>query len=110
MVGGLMKLTNRLRTVLLPICVALAAHAQTGPDPREIPLPRIKMPIGPLPGVKDLLVRNDMPDAMTMNDGTKVTTPAQWQKRREEIKRIQIHSVFSWVAKTTIGIWSKQGR
>src|SRR6202789_2172110 len=26
-----------------------------------------------------------LPDLLTMNDGTKVTTPAQWQKRRAEI-------------------------
>src|ERR1700689_2269338 len=27
-----------------------------------------------------------LPDVLTMNDGTKVTTPAQWKKRRAEIK------------------------
>jgi hypothetical protein len=29
-----------------------------------------------------------MPDVMVMNDGTKVTTRRQWQKRREEMKKI----------------------
>ncbi len=29
-----------------------------------------------------------MPDVMIMNDGTRVTTPEQWQKRREEVKDI----------------------
>ena len=29
-----------------------------------------------------------MPDVMVMNDGTRVTTRQQWQKRREEMKRI----------------------
>jgi hypothetical protein len=29
-----------------------------------------------------------MPDVLTMNDGTKVTTPEQWRHRREEIKRV----------------------
>ncbi len=29
------------------------------------------------PEVKDLPVQRDMPDAMTMNDGTRVTTPRQ---------------------------------
>ena len=29
-----------------------------------------------------------LPDVLTMNDGTKVTTPAQWKKRRAEIKAL----------------------
>ena len=58
-----------------------------GPDPREIPIPRIQAPLGTLPGVDQLPVRKEMPDVMLMNDGTKVTTRAQWEKRREEIKR-----------------------
>src|SRR5262252_4046084 len=40
------------------------------------------------PEVKDLPVRKEMPDVMTMWEGTKVTTPEQWRKRREEMKRI----------------------
>src|SRR5882757_1863547 len=60
----------------------------TGPDPKEIPLPPIKTAAAPLPGVNELPVRAEMPDVMMMNDGTKVTTPAQWAKRREEMKRI----------------------
>jgi hypothetical protein len=58
-----------------------------GPDPREIPLPVIKTSLGTLPGVADLPVRKEMPDPLTLNDGTKVTTPAQWAKRREEIRK-----------------------
>jgi hypothetical protein len=38
--------------------------------------------------VNDLPVRTEMPDVMTMNDGTKVTTVKQWKKRREEMKQI----------------------
>src|SRR5580700_4621432 len=69
------------------------AHAQTantpsGPDPKEIPIPRIKTSLGTMPGVKDLPVRKEMPDVMVMNDGTRVTTRQQWEKRREEMKRI----------------------
>ena len=64
------------------------AGSPIGPDPREIPIPRIVTPIGNLPGVKDLPVRKEMPDVMVMNDGTNVTTPQQWKKRREEMKRI----------------------
>jgi len=63
--------------------------AQTaGPDPKEIPLPPIKTIMKPLPGVDRLPAQPGLPDIMTMNDGTKVTTLAQWTKRREEIKKI----------------------
>jgi hypothetical protein len=65
--------------ILVAVCIvvtflaALAAGAQTFPE------------------VKDLPVRKEMPDVLTMWDGTKVTTPQQWQKRREEMKRILEH-------------------
>jgi hypothetical protein len=62
--------------------------APAGPDPKEIPIPMIKTTLGTMPGVKDLPVRKEMPDVMVMNDGTRVTTPQQWQKRREEMQRI----------------------
>ena len=94
-----MKIRMRLSVVLaITACLGLRvltsiAHAQdanapTGPDPREIPIPRIKTPIGTLPGVKDLPVRKEMPDVMVMNDGTRVANRQQWEKRREEMKRI----------------------
>ncbi len=41
-----------------------------------------------MPEVKDLPVHPEIPDVMTMADGTKVTTPGQWQVRRKEMKRI----------------------
>jgi putative nucleotidyltransferase with HDIG domain len=59
-----------------------------GPDPREIPVPRIKTPMGTLPGVRELPIRKEMPDVLVMSDGTKVSTLRQWKKRREEMKRI----------------------
>jgi hypothetical protein len=40
--------------------------------------------VQPVP-VKNLPVINDMPDPLTMNDGTKVTTPEQWRARRQEM-------------------------
>ena len=40
------------------------------------------------PDVNDLPVQTNLPDGMTMLDGTKVTTPAQWRARREEMKAI----------------------
>ena len=59
-----------------------------GPDPREIPVPRIAAPLGTLPGVNELPTRADMPDVMVMNDGTRVTTRGQWEARRQEMRRI----------------------
>ena len=43
---------------------------------------------GAFPAVNDLPVRKEMPDVMTMSDGTKVTTIKQWRERREEMKQI----------------------
>jgi hypothetical protein len=44
--------------------------------------------LGKLPGVDELPIRKDMPDVMVMNDGTRVKTRDQWQKRREEMRRM----------------------
>jgi (4-O-methyl)-D-glucuronate---lignin esterase len=77
--------------LVLAGCVCLGAQPQDsvgGPDPREIPVPRIVGPLGTLPGVGTLPVRKEMPDVMIANDGAKVATRAQWGKRREEMKRI----------------------
>ena len=41
--------------------------------------------------VNDLPVRKEMPDVMTMSDGTRVTTVAQWRVRREEMKAVLEH-------------------
>jgi hypothetical protein len=38
--------------------------------------------------VKDLPAIKEMPDPLTMKDGTKVTTPDQWKLRRREMMRI----------------------
>jgi hypothetical protein len=43
------------------------------------------------PEVKDLPVQTNLPDVMTRADGTKVTTHAQWQQRRDEMKEILEH-------------------
>ena len=50
-----------------------------------------KVAMETFPEVNDLPVRKEMPDVMTMNDGTKVTTVAQWRARREEMKAILEH-------------------
>ena len=58
------------------------------PDPNEIPLPVLASPLPAMPGVDKLPTRTEMPDIMTMNNGKKVKTPADWQKRRVEMKEI----------------------
>lgn len=65
---------------------AFSTTAKVGSDPCEIPVPPIKTPMGKLPGVDKLPVRAEMPDVLTMNDGTKVTTLEQWKERRKEIR------------------------
>jgi len=78
--------------ILLPaFCLLAGARGQdttAGPDPREIPIPRIQTPMSSQPGVAELPVRRELPDVLIRNDGTRVTTRAQWEKRREEMKRI----------------------
>jgi (4-O-methyl)-D-glucuronate---lignin esterase len=66
---------------------AQSTNSSDGPDPREVPLPPIKIESAALPGVNDLPVRTGLPDALMMNNGQKVTTVKQWEKRRKEIKR-----------------------
>lgn len=79
----------RLLTALFTVAVAgVAQTADTGPDPREIPVPRIATSMGVLPGVNQLPIRKEMPDVLTMEDGTRVTTKQQWEKRRQEMRRI----------------------
>src|SRR3954471_1804727 len=38
-----------------------------------------------------------LPDPLVMNDGTRVTTPAQWTKRRAEIKELFDREVYGRV-------------
>ena len=80
---------RKFQIILAGTVLAAAALAQTpGPDPKEIPIPEIKTDLGQMPGVNNLPVRPDLPVPDALDDGTKVTTPEQWKKRREEIKRI----------------------
>jgi hypothetical protein len=74
--------------IVCGIAGAQETGTAAGPDPREIPVPRIKTSLGTLPGVRELPIRQEMPDVMVMNDGKKVANQRQWKKRREEMKRI----------------------
>lgn len=80
---------RKFQVFLAGLALAASALAQTpGPDPNEIPIPEIKTDLGAMPGVDQLPDRPELPDPLVMNDGTKVTNPEQWKRRREEIKRI----------------------
>jgi len=70
-----------LRAIVLFAAVTTVAVAA----PQDKPL------IASFPEVNDLPVRPEMPDVMTMADGTKVTTVEQWRQRREEMKEILEH-------------------
>ena len=93
-----MSLRTRLHVLLFTgaaLGIGLLRHTATaqdaaqanGPDPREIPVPPIKTPIGRLPGAEELPVRKEMPDVLVTTGGSKVTTRSQWQRRREEMRR-----------------------
>ncbi len=78
-----------MKRFALGVVLAAVLSGQTNrPDPREIPVPPIKTSMAAMPGVDQLPDRPEMPDVLTMNDGQKVTTAAQWKKRREEMKKI----------------------
>jgi hypothetical protein len=85
---------NHLARHRISLAAALAAVSiaqqtpASKPDPREIPLPLIATSMPAMPGVDKLPDRPTMPDALTMNDGKKVTNAAQWKQRRAEMKRI----------------------
>lgn len=66
-------------TMIFSVAAMMAAIPATGAAPETFP------------AVKNLPVREEMPDVMTMGDGTKVTTLAQWRARREEMKAILEH-------------------
>ena len=83
------------RTILVVLAVAGIPIAQAQPqaiparpDPKEIPVPPIATSMKKMPGVNELPNRPEMPDVLTMNNGKKVTTPAQWNQRRQEMKQI----------------------
>lgn len=83
-----------IRGVLAMAAVAgiLSGQAQpqaipARPDPKEIPIPAIATSMKKRPGVDALPDHPEMPEVLTMNSGKKVTTAAQWNQRRAEIRR-----------------------
>lgn len=81
-------MTARTLAILCSATLAGMSQITTGPDPREIPIPRIQTKVATMPDVDQLPVRSQMPDVLVMQDGAKVTTKQQWMKRRAEMRRI----------------------
>jgi len=82
-----------IRKALVLAVTAAAVHAQSQvipprPDPKEIPVPPIATAMKKMPGVNELPNRPEMPDVLTMNNGKKVTTAAQWKLRRAQVRQI----------------------
>ncbi len=81
-------MTRSLRYFLVGwTLVASLRPAATAAALQEIPVPAIIGPLGKLPGVSELPVRDEMPDVLRRDDGTPVKTRDEWSRRREEIKR-----------------------
>jgi hypothetical protein len=74
-----------LGLTVLGVLVAIGLQAQ---PQQPVPLPPIPTSLGTMPGVNDLTARGEMPDVLVMNDGRRVTTSAQWARRRDELKRL----------------------
>ena len=80
------KLVNILAVLVATFSIGLWPGATIAQPSGTVP-PNTNAP-GTFPDVNDLPVRKEMPEVMTMNDGTKVTTVEQWRQRREEMKQI----------------------
>ncbi|MGB6723600.1 MAG: hypothetical protein WBE72_22570, partial [Terracidiphilus sp.] len=85
---------SRLGAMAAALLACSLGAQQTGsgipdrPDPKEIPVPPIKTSMPDMPGVDQLPLRPQMPDAMTLDDGKKVKTLKQWNERRAQMKRV----------------------
>jgi hypothetical protein len=80
------RLFTVLTVLVATISIGLWADAAQAQSSNSIP--QNKAAIGTFPDVNDLPVRKEMPEVMTMNDGTRVATVEQWHQRREEMKQI----------------------
>lgn len=56
--------------------------------PKQIPVPAIETAVGSMPGIDALPLRTEMPDPLSIVGRERITTPEQWEARREEIKKI----------------------
>jgi (4-O-methyl)-D-glucuronate---lignin esterase len=79
---------NRLnRPSLIVFSAGFAGLAFAQPQAPRVPVPPIRTSLGSMPGVGELPSRPALPDVLTFENGDRVKSPAQWPKRREEMKR-----------------------
>ncbi len=81
-------MTGRMVMIVTAVLIGagVAGSAETlGP---QIPVPPIRTGQEAMPGVDALPTRAALPDPLIADDGQHITTTAQWQERRAELKRI----------------------
>jgi hypothetical protein len=76
-----------MRMPVAAIALSVLVTGVAAAPQERMPVPPIRTALGTVPGVSDLPTRPELPDVLVMNDGTRVSTPAQWKARREEMKR-----------------------
>lgn len=90
-----MKIPAALLSLLLGAVLASAGARAQPPaapaSPQEIPIPLIPTAFPLLPRAANLPSRPDLPDVFVMNDGTRVTSSAQWPARRAELLATLAH-------------------
>jgi hypothetical protein len=79
---------NRAALVAIAILLFAGPAVWAADQPPQIPVPPIRTELGRMPDVDELPSRVELPDPLVMNDGRRVTTTDQWERRREEMKRI----------------------
>jgi hypothetical protein len=77
--------------------VFVAAGIGAVPQDALVPVPPIRTAHEAPPGIAALPANADLPDVMVMNDGTRVTTPAQWTARRREMTRTLFDYATGWM-------------
>ena len=83
---------KRFHVLILPVAIFSLALSASLPGARAFgSAPGSNQVTGAFPPVNDLPVRKEMPDVMTMDDGTRVKTIEQWRQRRTEMKAILEH-------------------
>ena len=83
------------RTALRPLLSAAALSPGAFSSGAEGFLPPDRLP-----------VPEKWPDLMALNDGSRVSTPADWEKRREEILELYRHCVYGRLPEEKVSVSS----
>jgi len=71
-----------------PHLPAQLANPPLTPDSREIPIPPITTSLIPLPAPDALRLRPELPDILLSENGTRITSAAQWPARRAKLREL----------------------